>query len=160
MDFTTDPASAREDSNLYALMFLILGVAYFITEIISYTIFNSIGEELTEKIRNEAYLKILKMPIKWFDNPRNSAGSLSAKLGSDSRLVNSLVTTYVKIVIQNLATLASSIGIAFYYDWRTTLVSLGLFPFIVLGGVIEMTMASGFSAKSDAIYKGSSSLIT
>lgn len=51
-DFKDNPASARKDANLYALIYLIIGIAAFIVNVIQQSIFTTIGEEITEKIRN------------------------------------------------------------------------------------------------------------
>jgi ATP-binding cassette subfamily B (MDR/TAP) protein 1 len=55
------------------------------------------------------------MPVIWFDKPRNSSGSLAARLASDCQTVNGLTTTYVAILAQNLTNLAAGIIIAFIY---------------------------------------------
>ena len=67
------------------------------------------------KMRIDAYYKILKMPIVWFDIPRNNAGSLTARLSVDAEQINSLTTTIVSINIQNISTLLSGIIIAFVF---------------------------------------------
>jgi ATP-binding cassette subfamily B (MDR/TAP) protein 1 len=48
---------------------------------------------------------MLKMPIPWFDIPKNNPGGLTARLSSDCKMVNGLTTTFIGISIQNLATL-------------------------------------------------------
>lgn len=58
---------------------------------------------------------MLRMPIKWFDLPKNNAGTLSARLSTDCQVVNSLTTTTVELMIQNVSTLITGIIIAFYY---------------------------------------------
>lgn len=100
------------------------------------------------------------MPIVWLDQPRNSAGSLSARLAADCHTVNGLTTTYVAILIQNIANLMAGIIIAFIYEWRTSLVAVGLIPFMIIAGAIQMAFTTGFSAKTDVAYKDSSALIT
>lgn len=160
LNFDSDPTQARKDANTYAIIYVVLGVASFILSVLRESIFSTIGEEMTEKVRNEAYLKILKMPITWLDQPRNSAGSLSARLASDCHTVNGLTTTYVGILIQNIANLVSGIIIAFIYEWRTSLVAVGLIPFMIIAGAIQMAFTTGFSAKTDVAYKDSSALIT
>ena len=62
-------------------------------------------------------------------------------------------------MIQNLSSLISGIIIAFVHEWRTSLVALGLIPFMILAGAIHMSMATGFSDKTDKAYKESSNLI-
>jgi ATP-binding cassette subfamily B (MDR/TAP) protein 1 len=99
------------------------------------------------------------MPISWFDLPKNNAGSLSARLSTDCQVVNSMTTTVVQIMIQNVSTLITGIIIAFIFEWRTSLVALGLLPIMIIAGVIQMQFNTGFSDKTDAAYKDSSSLI-
>ena len=96
---------------------------------------------------------MLRMPIPWFDNPKHNAGNLSSKLSADCKNVNGLVTTFVAISIQNLTSLVAGIVIAFIFEWRTSLVALGLIPFMIIAGVIQMKFTTGFSDKSDAAYK-------
>jgi ATP-binding cassette subfamily B (MDR/TAP) protein 1 len=74
-----------------------------------------VGTSITKKIRIETFYKMLKMPIKWFDIPRNNAGTLSARLSTDCQIVNTMTTTVVQIMIQNVSTLISGITIAFIY---------------------------------------------
>ena len=81
-------------------------------------------------------MKILKMPIAWFDKPKNASGSLSARLASDCHAVNGLITTFFSITIQSATTLLAGVIIAFVFEWRTSLVALGLLPFMIISGVI------------------------
>jgi ATP-binding cassette subfamily B (MDR/TAP) protein 1 len=67
--------------------------------------------------------------------------------------VNGLVTTFVAITIQNVTSLIAGIIIAFVFEWRTSLVALGLIPFMIAAGAIQMMFTTGFSDKSDAAYK-------
>jgi ATP-binding cassette subfamily B (MDR/TAP) protein 1 len=55
------------------------------------------------------------MPVKWFDLPKNNAGTLTARLSTDCQIVNSMTTTVVQIMIQNLSTLITGIIIAFVF---------------------------------------------
>lgn len=99
------------------------------------------------------------MPIPWFDIPRNNAGTLTARLSTDCQSVNTVVTTTVSILIQNLSTLISAIIISFVFEWRSALVALGLLPLMIIAGVMQMAFNSGFSDKTDVAYKDSSNLI-
>lgn len=55
------------------------------------------------------------MPIKWFDMPKNNAGTLAARLSTDCQVVKSMTTTVVQIMIQNVSTLLSGVIIAFIF---------------------------------------------
>ena len=158
--FGTNPSQARTDANLYALIFLLIGIGAFVFSFLQQTLFSYIGESLTERVRNETYYKILKMPGAWFDKPKNSSGALSARLASDCSTVNGLMTTFISSFIQSLTTLISGIVIAFVYEWRTSLVALGMLPLMIISGAVQMAFTEGFSDKTDKAYKDSANLIT
>lgn len=58
---------------------------------------------------------MLKMPIPWFDIPKNNAGGLTARLASDCKSVNGLTTTFIGVSIQNVVTLTTALIIGFIY---------------------------------------------
>lgn len=89
------------------------------------------------------------MPIPWFDVPNNNAGTLTARLSVDAEQVNSLTTTIISIMIQNISTLITGVVIAFAFEWRTALVALGLLPLMIICGIIEMQFQTGFSDETD-----------
>lgn len=85
------------------------------------------------------------MPIRWFDLPKNSSGALSARLAADCKSVNSLITTNTAITFQNISNIVSGATIALVFEWRTALIALGLLPFMVIAGIIQMKFTVGFS---------------
>lgn len=44
VNFSDNPSQARTDANLYALLFVIMGIAALILSVIQQTIFTTIGE--------------------------------------------------------------------------------------------------------------------
>lgn len=96
------------------------------------------------------------MPVSWFDKSKNSSGTLSTRLASDCHTINQLIITFIPILFQTFTTLIAGVVIAFIYEWRTALVALGLLPLLIIGGIIEMGFTTGFSDKTDKVYKDSS----
>ena len=99
------------------------------------------------------------MPIPFFDIPRNNSGSLAARLSTECNQVNALTTTIVAITLQNISTLITGLVIAFIYEWRTSLVALGMIPLLIFAGMLEMAFNTGQSQSTDEAYKDSASLI-
>jgi len=115
INFYIDKEKARKDANTYALIYLLLGILSFIVNLVQMVIFSSVGQTITKNIRYEAYGKMLRMPIPWFDNPKHNAGNLTSKLSADCKNVNGLVTTFIAISLQNLTSLVAGIVIAFIF---------------------------------------------
>lgn len=88
------------------------------------------------RIRQECFRKICRMPGAWFDEKENNPGTLASRVGTDTQKVNSLTSTVVNIQIANFSSLISGLIIAFIHDWRSSLVALGLIPFILVAGAI------------------------
>lgn len=62
-------------------------------------------------------------------------------------------------MLQNISSLVTGIVIAFVFDWRTSLVALGMIPFLILSGLLEMQFNAGQNQSTDEGYKDSASLI-
>lgn len=145
--------SGRDSANAAALAFLILAGANFIFTFLRDILTYVVGDEITNNIRKQAYNKLLKMPISWFDKPDNNCGILSKRLGTDCQTINGMATTYIYIMIQSLATLITGIIIALIYEWRIALVALGFMPLVMLAGAIRSAFRNGLSKKEDEAHK-------
>lgn len=70
------------------------------------------------RLRDLVYRKLIKLPMEYYDDTKNSPGSLVVYLGSDVELIKNLTSTLYSILAGNLASLISGFGIAFYASWR------------------------------------------
>lgn len=81
-----------DGSNLYAFLFLILGIAAFIgftTQLVS---FETAGEKYTHRLRGEVFQAYLRQETGFYDEEDNTVGALTSKLAIDAKNVNELVT--------------------------------------------------------------------
>lgn len=99
------------------------------------------------------------MPGSWFDLPKNNAGTLTSRLSTDCKNINGVTSSYLGIILQNISCLLSGLIIALCYEWRISLVTLALIPFMIAAGVIQMKAFVGFSEESGEAYKDSANLI-
>lgn len=56
--------------------------------------------------------------MKFYDDTKNSPGSLVVYLGSDVELIKNLTSTLYSILFGNVASLIAGFTIAFYASWR------------------------------------------
>lgn len=101
--------------NWYSLAFVFLGIGAFVFSMLQTMCIGVVGEHITKKLRTITFFKILRMPVPWFDVPRNNAGTLTARLSTDCKIVNTLTTTTVGIMFQNISTLITAVVIAFVH---------------------------------------------
>lgn len=148
----------REKVDFFAGMMVVIAVASFFANIFQAYLFSILGEKISYALKMEAYNKILRKPIKFFDDPKNNPGILSAKISIDTQQINSLASTFFGVVIQGVAGFIVGMIIAFFYSWQLTLVALGLSPLVSIGEYFESKMMGGFQG-SDESYKASASII-
>eukprot|EP01016_Furgasonia_blochmanni_P035226 TRINITY_DN3880_c0_g1_i16.p1 TRINITY_DN3880_c0_g1~~TRINITY_DN3880_c0_g1_i16.p1 ORF type:complete len:952 (+),score=286.58 TRINITY_DN3880_c0_g1_i16:120-2858(+) len=149
----------RSEANFLSIMFLILAGAAFVVNFLQNFLFSYVGENLTFRLRNKVYERIITFNIGFFDDPKHSPGALASTLSADAQLVNVLTSSIIAIQIQSLASFVCGMVIAFIASWKLTLVSLSTTPFMILSGQMQAKLAAGFSAKTDSAYKESGSII-
>ena len=86
---------------------------------------------MTRQIRYETYSTILRKPIDYFDNKKNSTGIITNVLGSDVRNLNGASAESYILIFQGFAGLSIGITLGIIYAWKVALV--GSFV-IVLNG--------------------------
>lgn len=76
------------------------------------------------------------MPIPFFDEPKNNAGTLTSRLSVDCKLINGLTSSILGINLSNVGALICGLCIAFYGSWAVTLCMLGMAPMSYIGGIL------------------------
>ncbi len=104
MGILADPVeSARDDSVMYSLLFVgigvIVGLAYFFQTFL----FTYGGEMLTQRMRRKAFAAMMEQEIGFFDDPSNSTGALCSRYAGIAQLFFSdLYDTSLKNEIRDL----------------------------------------------------------
>lgn len=59
----------------------------------------------------------------------------------------------------NLSNLGVGIVIAFVYSWAVTLVIIAFLPFLIIGGVLQTQMLTGFASKDKEVIEQAGKVI-
>ena len=100
------------------------------------------------RLRSESFQAILRQEIGWFDEERNSSGSLVARLADDASKIRGATGVRVGTLLESIFGMLVAIIIAFVYSWVLTLLILGVVPIILITGGLQGKFLAGYTAEN------------
>ncbi|SMC34316.1 ATP-binding cassette, subfamily B [Oscillospiraceae bacterium] len=109
---------------------------------------NKIAYDVTEKIRNEAYGKVRKLPIAYIDN--TSAGSIQSMVISDCETIGDGLIMFMNQFFSGITAILFTLAIMFFSDWKISLFVLIFTPVsFLVSYFIASRSFSSFKAQSE-----------
>jgi len=150
----TDIEQARSDSIYYALLLLLLGFGSALSQFLQGWMFGLSGENLTKRLRRDAFEAMLKQEMGWHDKQENNTGALCARLSGDAGKVQGATGSRVGNVLQAIFAMLIAVLISVAHEWRLGLVGAVLFPVMVVSVVLGQKVSHGVdSVERDAFEK-------
>lgn len=89
-----------------------------------------LGQTIVNDIRNKVFKKIIYQNLSYFDN--TPVGTLTTRTINDIEAINDVFSEGFISILADILTIIAIMGIMFYTDWRLTLISLAVFPLLIL----------------------------
>uniref|UniRef100_A0A672J499 ATP-binding cassette, sub-family B (MDR/TAP), member 11a n=1 Tax=Salarias fasciatus TaxID=181472 RepID=A0A672J499_SALFA len=108
-----------------------------------------LGNPYHLRTKKVAFQAMLRQEIGWFDDPKNSPGVLTTRLATDASVVQKAAGSQIGAIVDCLTNVVASIIIAFYFSWKLAFVIMVFLPFIVLSGLFQTNILTGFAKTDD-----------
>ncbi|XP_031111349.1 ABC transporter B family member 4-like [Ipomoea triloba] len=154
--FYESPHKIRKDSNFWSLIFVVLGAVSLLAFPARTYLFGVAGCRLIKRVRAMCFEKVIHMEVGWFDEPEHSSGIIGARLSTDASTVRGLVGDALAQIVQDTASAAAGLAIAFQASWQLALIILAMIPMIGLNGYVQVKFMKGFSADAKIMYEEAS----
>ena len=152
-------ASFRSESNVLCIIFLIMAVISFVTRFFSIWAALVSAAVLSFDLRKKMFTKFLSLHIAFFDDPKNSAGTLATHLQEDVELVNDFATSLLGLIIEAGSSLITGIIISFYFSWEITICIVFTTPLLLYCAKLQEELNEGFSLENSKAYKQSAGIL-
>ena len=145
--FIGDHDEIKSQTKIYCFAFLAFSLSTFITNVIQHYNFGVMGENLTKKVREAIFAKILTFEIEWFDQENSSSSGLCSRLSIDAAMVRTLVANRLAFLVQAIigGTLAVILGIVL--AWKLAFVVIAMQPLIIGSFYVRVVMMRSMSRK-------------
>jgi ATP-binding cassette subfamily B (MDR/TAP) protein 1 len=109
------------------------------------TLFNFTSARMTSKIRLRYLTKVLHQPISYFD--KNAPGSIATSLANDTNVVQVGLAEKIGIVCQVISMILVAFIISFTKNWKLTLVTATIVPYMIITTGVFGGLSAGVEAK-------------
>ncbi|KAJ5081344.1 hypothetical protein NUU61_009608 [Penicillium alfredii] len=150
-------AKLRSDANFWSLMFLVVGIAQFITFSVHGIAFAFSSERLIRKARSKAFRTMLRQDISFFDREENSTGALTSFLSTETKHLSGISGQTLGTILMTSTTLIAACVISLSFGWKLALVCISVVPVLLACGFYRFYMLAAFQQRSKLAYEGSAS---
>ncbi|KAM0035170.1 putative Type 1 protein exporter [Helianthus debilis subsp. tardiflorus] len=151
MFFLKDHDELRSQTRTLCYAFVSIAVSAFVISVIQHYYFGIMGENLTKRVRETIFKKIITFEIEWFEQENNSTGALCSRLASDTIMVRNLVADRLAFFAQMISASISAVILSMILSWRVALVAIALQLVIIVSFYLKSLITTSPENKCSEI---------
>ncbi|RVW24013.1 ABC transporter B family member 15 [Vitis vinifera] len=146
--FLPDHEEMKKHTRIYSVCFFVLFVLSLLSNICQHYSFAAMGENLTKRVREMMFSKILSFEVGWFDQDDNSTGAICFRLAKDATVVRSLVGDRMSLIVQTFSAVTISGTMGLIIAWRLAMVMIAIQPLMIISFYTRTVLLKSMSAKA------------
>ncbi|KAI0152971.1 leptomycin B resistance protein pmd1 [Xylariaceae sp. FL1272] len=151
----TPNSTLRNRVDFWSLIYLVFGIAVFAIFIAQGFSFAYATEKLTHRLRKESFRHVLRQEVAFFDEERNSIGTLTTLLSSAPNDLNGVSGPVLGGIFTFIATILGGIVLSLIIGWKLALVCTATIPLVAGFGWIRLAMLTLFAEKMKKTHQDS-----
>ncbi|KAL6507886.1 Multidrug resistance protein 1 [Orobanche gracilis] len=136
----------------YCYLLIVMSSAALVFNTLQHYFWDTVGENLTKRVREKMLEAVLKNEMAFFDEEENESSRVSARLALDANNVRSAIGDRISVIMQNSALMLVACTVGFVLQWRLALLLVGIFPVVVAATVLQKMFMNGFSGDLQAAH--------
>lgn len=150
--YAPDPRRMRREIASYCYLLIGMSSAALLFNTVQHAFWDTVGENLTKRVREKMFAAVLRNEMAWFDADENASARVAARLALDAQNVRSAIGDRISVIVQNSALMLVACTAGFVLQWRLALVLLAVFPLVVGATVLQKMFMKGFSGDLEAAH--------
>ncbi|CAD6245579.1 unnamed protein product [Miscanthus lutarioriparius] len=150
--YAPDPRYMKREIAKYCYLLIGMSSAALLFNTVQHVFWDTVGENLTKRVREKMFAAVLRNEIAWFDADENASARVAARLALDAQNVRSAIGDRISVIVQNSALMLVAYTAGFVLQWRLALVLLAVFPLVVGATVLQKMFMKGFSGDLEAAH--------
>ena len=130
-----------EATLIFSILTFCLGAVIFIAKSICQASWSYFSCILTYNIRSKLYVNVLEKDMTWHDDPGNAPGVIGALLASDSEKLRGVSAEPIAAMLEAAFAILCALILGFFFSWPMAAVICGLFPILMVAGLIKNKFA-------------------
>lgn len=136
--YAPDPKYMNREIGKYCYLLIGMSSAALLFNTVQHLFWDTVGENLTKRVREKMFTSVLRNEIAWFDREENASARIAARLSLDAHNVRSAIGDRISVIVQNSALLLVACTAGFILQWRLALVLIAVFPLVVGATILQV----------------------
>ncbi|KAI2707931.1 hypothetical protein CBS147333_4513 [Penicillium roqueforti] len=142
-----EPQNIRDAGEFYGLMFFVLAIIEFFANLVSWSLFGWMAENVIYKVRVLSLRSILEQDLQWHESNDRNPSLLLSLITKDSNALAGLTGSVVCTMLSILINLFAAIIMSHIIAWRIALVCLAVVPLLLAAGWMRVTSLAQFEER-------------